>query len=854
MYRKKFLSVLLLCLFISITAKTVKIGILARQGKQSCLDRWSMLSEHLNQKIPDYDFQIIPITFDNIENSVKTNSIDFLLANPHYYILIEKEYQASRIATIEKKIGDIVYNKYAGVIFTRADNNDIQTLPDLKGKKFSAVSNKSFGGFHLAWYLLKKNNIDIEQDLNVSFAGTHSAVVYDVLNRKTDAGTIRSGVLEEMSANNEIDLQDVKLVSAESDCEDFPLVHSTCLYPEWPMAKLQNTPKELAKKLAVALFEMKPNSAVAQQAGIWGWTFPSNYQPVHNVIESLEIRPYEKENISFIKVIVDDHLTEFLVIVFFIIIITYLAIKLFKSISKEKFDAALVNETQSKLQGSQANLKALIESTDDVIVSFDRDGKLLICNSKFAEVVKKSSGLDIEPGMNLLEITPPDQKNFWQNVYKRALEGKRFTEVMTYHKNTENQRYYHITFNPIIKNGKVVGFTEFSRDMSELKNAENELRKMYKAVEQSANSIIITDLEGNIEFVNQTFYELTGYSHAEVIGHNPRILKSGKHPDKFYKNLWDTIKAGKNWHGEFLNKKKNGDFYWEAATIAPVKNKDDEIINFMAVKEDITKRKQAQQQLQEANQKLRELSENLEEKVNAAVAEIQEKDHMLIAQSKQAAMGEMIANIAHQWRQPLSAVAAIVQDIEDAYEFEELTQEYLENSVKKTMQQIQYMSQTIDDFRNFFNPNKSKIDFNIKEKIDKTLGFLASSIKQYNIDIIQDIDENCSCNGYPNEFSQVILNIINNAKDAIKENTPDKPYIKISCERTAKEKNIIKISNNGGQIPQDKLQTIFQPYYTTKKDGTGLGLYMSKMIVERNLKGSIEIKNMENGVEFKIEI
>jgi signal transduction histidine kinase len=227
---------------------------------------------------------------------------------------------------------------------------------------------------------------------------------------------------------------------------------------------------------------------------------------------------------------------------------------------------------------------------------------------------------------------------------------------------------------------------------------------------------------------------------------------------------------------------------------------------------------------------------------------------MLIAQSKQAAMGEMIANIAHQWRQPLSAVAAIVQDIEDAYEFEELTQEYLENSVKKTMQQIQYMSQTIDDFRNFFNPNKSKIDFNIKEKIDKTLGFLASSIKQYNIDIIQDIDENCSCNGYPNEFSQVILNIINNAKDAIKENTPDKPYIKISCERTAKEKNIIKISNNGGQIPQDKLQTIFQPYYTTKKDGTGLGLYMSKMIVERNLKGSIEIKNMENGVEFKIQI
>jgi len=852
--KKSILLLLLLFLLSILAAETVEIGILATEGKAECIERWRGLAKYLNDRLPQYEFQIIPIDYASVEKIAKTKNVDFLLINPYYYVLMEEKYQATRLATVETNIKGKPYNEYAGVIFCRADNQQINSLTDIKGKSFSAVSPQSFGGYLITRYLFSKFKINTSKDLKISFAGSHRAVVYEVMSGKSEAGSVRSGVLERMAADKLVDLDDIKIISEEKDCSDFPLLHSTCLFPEWPLAKLQHTSKDIAKQVTIELFEMSSESAAAKQAGIWGWTFPSNYQPVHQVLQNLQIAPYEKQDISILNLIIQQHLAEAIVIIIFIIAVAFLVVKLLSIRTKQKLETAVVEQVRNDLQSSQANLQALIESTDDVIVSFDREGKLLTFNNKFAEVVKKSSGLDIKPGMDLLKITPPDQKKFWESVYKRALNGNRFSEVMAYHKDSANPHYYHITFNPIIEDGKVVGFTEFSRDLSELKKTENELRKMYMAVEQGANAIIITDTEGKIEFVNPKFCELTGYSREEVIGKNPNILKSGNQDRNFYQNMWDTIKAGKNWHGELLNKKKNGEFYWEWATIAPIKNEDGEIINFIAINEDITKRKQAQQELQEANQKLRELSANLEEKVDKAVAEIQEKEHMLIAQSRQAAMGEMIANIAHQWRQPLSAVAAIVQDIEDAYEFDELDTEYLENSVKKTMEQIQYMSQTIDDFRNFFNPNKSKQKFNIREKIEKILTFLNSSVKQYNIKIDLEIDENCTCHGYPNEFSQVVLNILNNAKDAIKENKPENPFIKISCKVNSEGKNIIKISNNGGKIPEDKIEKIFQPYFTTKKDGTGLGLYMSKMIVERNLKGRIELQNIENGVEFKIEI
>jgi signal transduction histidine kinase len=218
-------------------------------------------------------------------------------------------------------------------------------------------------------------------------------------------------------------------------------------------------------------------------------------------------------------------------------------------------------------------------------------------------------------------------------------------------------------------------------------------------------------------------------------------------------------------------------------------------------------------------------------------------------------MGEMIGNIAHQWRQPLSAVAAIVQDLEDAYDYNELDKEYLENSIEKSMEQLEYMSRTIDDFRNFFKPNNCKKEFSIKESMEKGVGFLEKSFFNNGIKLELNIDDDCIFSGFPNQFSQVILNILNNAKDALLENLKTDRNLSIDCYKK-NDKIHIEISDNAGGINPEYINKIFDPYFSTKEQGkgTGVGLYMAKVIIEKHMNGSISATNTAEGAKFIITL
>ncbi|MCK5111315.1 MAG: cache domain-containing protein [Arcobacteraceae bacterium] len=248
-------------------------------------------------------------------------------------------------------------------------------------------------------------------------------------------------------------------------------------------------------------------------------------------------------------------------------------------------------------------------------------------------------------------------------------------------------------------------------------------------------------------------------------------------------------------------------------------------------------------------------SKNLEEKVKLQIKDIRKKDNMLIQQSKMASMGEMIGNIAHQWRQPLNVIGTSVMGLQLKYENDFIDNEYIQNHTNKINTIIQNMSHTIDDFRNFFAPNKEKVDFNIKETIEKTLNLLGGAFKVHDINILINCDKQCMINGYKNEFSQAILVILNNSKDAIVQNniSQGEITIDISCD---KDSTKIIIVDNGGGIPNDILDKVFEPYFTTKfkSQGTGIGLYMVKEIVENHMQGFVMIENFKNGVKVTIEL
>jgi len=264
--------------------------------------------------------------------------------------------------------------------------------------------------------------------------------------------------------------------------------------------------------------------------------------------------------------------------------------------------------------------------------------------------------------------------------------------------------------------------------------------------------------------------------------------------------------------------------------------------------------KEKTKDLEASYKEIEDFNLTLTHKVEEAVEENQQKDRLLLEQSKLAAMGEMIGAIAHQWRQPLNALAMRIQFIEDDFDDDIIDKEYIQEHSQESMKLVNFMSKTIDDFRNFFTIDKIKGDFTVKEKIDETANMLSGQLDNHNISV-ETNGTDFTIHGFSSEFQQVVLNIINNAKDAMIEKEMEEGKIQIHLLES-EGKGQIRIKDNAGGIPQDVIKRIFEPYFTTKEQGkgTGLGLYMSKMIIEDNMKGSLRVENVEGGAMFIIEI
>ncbi|GFO53740.1 hypothetical protein GMSM_07470 [Geomonas sp. Red276] len=237
------------------------------------------------------------------------------------------------------------------------------------------------------------------------------------------------------------------------------------------------------------------------------------------------------------------------------------------------------------------------------------------------------------------------------------------------------------------------------------------------------------------------------------------------------------------------------------------------------------------------------------------VEELRRQEQLLIRQGRLAAMGEMIGNIAHQWRQPLNTLGLIVQELPRMYAHELFSREYLDASVAKAMQVINYMSKTIDGFRNFFGQDKDKEYFRACEVLTRTVSIVEAAFTELNMRIELELDQVAEVYGYPNEFSQVILNILVNAKDAILERKVPNPKVTLHLTKE-NDRAVITIADNGGGIPPEVIDRIFDPYFTTKAPdkGTGIGLFMSKTIIEKNMGGSLTVRNTADGAEFRIEV
>lgn len=364
--------------------KIVKIGVLAKYGYAATTQKWTLTAEYLTKKIPGYSFEIKPLGFDEILTAVENNKIDFIFANPAYYVMVERDYGCERIATLCKLISDNVYTVFSGVVFTRADNADIHNYDDLKGKKFMGVHKYSFGGWLMALREFKNAGLNPYDDFKeIRFGNTHQAVVMDVLAGKVDAGTVRSGILEKLASEKKINLNDLRVINKQTNVCSFKVLHSTSDYPEWPIARLKNTDCDLAKKVMVTLIEMSPNESACQTANCAGWTIPHNYQAVHQCLKELGVSPYiDYGKVKFLDILEQHWLWLLGISITFSIFFLYLNIRLklvIKAVKKGIHQRFIV---ESELQDSEQRNLALLKAIPDLIFVYDSEGVFLDFNAK----------------------------------------------------------------------------------------------------------------------------------------------------------------------------------------------------------------------------------------------------------------------------------------------------------------------------------------------------------------------------------------------------------------------------------------------------------------------------------------
>ena len=367
----------------------------------------------------------------------------------------------------------------------------------------------------------------------------------------------------------------------------------------------------------------------------------------------------------------------------------------------------------------------------------------------------------------------------------------------------------------------------------------DEKERFRLAIEGSNDGLWDWNPQTNEIYFSPRWKDILGYKDNEMVSNFDEWV-SRVHPDDIDQAFAD-IKAhidGKTevYENEHRLKHKDGHWLWTLARGKALIDENGDAQKFVGFNIDITQRKYQE--------------EILQQKIKEALEQNTKQLEILQQQNKMASMGEMIGAIAHQWRQPLNEIGISIQNTKYDFRNGEIDEKYIKEFIDENRKVIEFMSKTIDDFRGFFRVDKEKKDFNVKEAIEKVVNMQSAQLKDHQISLDISGDDFDIVN-LESEFQQVILNIISNAKDALIENKIQNPKIEIVLKD-----NSVYIKDNGGGIPKDIIERIFEPYYTTKEQGkgTGMGLYMSKMIIEDNMGGGLYVENVDDGAVFIIDL
>jgi len=735
------------------------IGVLAFRGEQDSLERWQPTAQYLTQRIEEYRFKIVPLTLEGMSSRVAEDQLDFILTNTGNYVVLEEAYGISRLATLKVLHLEREFTQFGAVIFTRQDHPALQRLEDITGHSMMAVGEQAFGGFQMAWRELLDAGIDPFEDLeSLQFSGfPQDKIVHAVLAGTVDAGTVRSGTLERMAAEGLIDIKQISALGARKR-DDYPVLHSTRLYPEWPFAKARKTPAKLAQRVAIALLQLEPGSDAAARAYSAGWTIPLDYGPVHQLFRELEIGPYAYLNKPALGPVWREYRSW---------IIFSLAMML-------ALVALLILIARANRSISQSELKYRQEANQrkqaQELLAAHKDNLELRVKERTTELAEVNDSLRRSEAMlrAMHDITSAADTKFDDKLVSLLAEGCRFFGM----------EFAQVTGHPqhrtLVTYQLGAGSEDLPRARARIIEA---LRSEAEIVEQP---VAIADLgKRQLQLADAGNEPLAGsaigtsYLVADTLA--GFILFGNSHPiQRVFADVdIDILQLMAQWLGGEIDRS-------------------------------------------EINRRAQEHQSHL-----AHVARLN-------------TMGEMATGIAHELNQPLTAILNYSNGSIRLMQKHDGGGSELQDAIRNIGQDARRAADIIKRLREFIKRGEHRPErFLLCSCIEPAVELLRPRLVQHGIEVsLEYAADVTDVVADRIQIEQVLVNLLLNAIDALQNSQHASRQITVRVDRAESGGIAVAVSDTGDPLPSAVAEHLFDPFFTTKTEGMGMGLCISRSIVE----------------------
>ncbi|MBS1130050.1 MAG: hypothetical protein H6R16_1052 [Proteobacteria bacterium] len=821
--------------------KSAKFAVLAYRPKAETEARWQPLIDYLNSIQPSQPITLVALNYPELEAAVRNKQIDFVLTQPAHYILLAKqEHLLSPLATLVEKEGGKALSSFGGVILTRSDKTDIQQLADLRGKRIAASSMASLGGYQMQAFELLQAGIHLPNDARIIETGQpQDKAIQELLAGRADAAFVRTGLLEAMQMENKLDARQLRVINPQPP-GDFPLVRSTRLYPEWPVAAMPWTENNLARQVAAAILSLPADGETARAMNIHGFTIPEDYRPVDELMRQLRLSPFDAPP----KFTINDVFVQFgaviaVIAILGISVLIAIVLALFRTIRRLKGERSRTKATMAQLSAAEARFRAIFDNVETLAIQgYLADGTVAYWNNASQTTYGYTAQEAL--GKSLLDlIIPPAMREDvrgavqWMFSHKTGIPPSRL-KLQRKDGSTVEVYSSHTVIDTADKGPMMfcldINLTELVHTEQALIESESRQRMILQTL---GEGVYGTDLDGVCTFINPAALDYLGLQEDEALGKNTHTLFHHHRADGTPLPLAEcplilTARDGQSRRLEDVFWRKNGECFPVRLTIT-AKLRDGVITGVVVSFADISENRRVAKELEQHHTHLeaqvRQRTEQLEIARQAAEAANRSKSAFL-------------ANMSHEIRTPLNAVLGMVHLLRrDAPTLEQI------DRLDKIDSASQHLLAVINDILDI-----SKIEAG-KLVLDETTVDITSILKRV-VSVLGDrarqkgLELRVLADDFPHTFigdpTRITQCLINYAGNAVK--FTEHGSITLKARRVADDSNGVlirfEVEDTGIGISDDAIDRLFGIFEqadssTSRKfGGTGLGLAITRRLAE----------------------